>query len=187
MRWTGRRRRTGLLVALAGGLVIGVIVGVLVWFQPQKLLIDHRVDEAPPAAQAPPATGDGEGGSQAVQPTTPTARRAPLTLAAGAFRSLGHSTSGRAVVLDLGDRRRFLRLDDLRTSNGPDLFVYLSATPAGGQRDTFDDNFVSLGRLKGNLGNQNYEIAVGVDLRRYQSVVIWCRRFTYVFGAAPLR
>ena len=187
MRLRGRHRRTGLLVALAAGglVVIGMIVGVLVWFQPQKLLIDHRVDEALPAAGAPPATA--EGGSQADQPTTSTARRNPVTLAAGAFRSLGHSTSGRAVALELGDGRRFLRLDDLRTSNGPDLFVYLSATPAGGQRDTFADNFVSLGPLKGNEGNQNYEIGADVDLRRYQSVVIWCRRFTYAFGAAPLR
>jgi len=94
---------------------------------------------------------------------------------------------GQLKTGSLGDGRRFLRLDDLRTSNGPDLFVYLSVTPADGQRDTFDDNFVSLGRLKGNQGDQNYEIAAGVDLRRYQSVVIWCRRFTYAFGAAPLR
>jgi Electron transfer DM13 len=175
-----------MLVALAtGGLVIGVIVGVLVWFQPQKLLIDHRVDEVLPAAGVPPATA--EGGSQTDQATIPTTRRAPVTLASGAFRSLGHPTSGRAVALDLGEGRRFLRLDDSRTSNGPDLFVYLSVTPAGGRRDTFDDNFVSLGRLKGNQGNQNYEIAAGVDLRRHRSVVIWCRRFTYAFGAAPLR
>jgi hypothetical protein len=173
----GKHRRTGLLVALTG-LVVGVIVGVLVWFQPQKLLIDHRVDEAPPAAGA--LSGTAGGGSQAGLPAT-------VTVAAGAFRSLGHATSGRATVLGLGDGRRFLRLGDLRTSNGPDLFVYLSVTPAGGQRDTFDDNFVSLGRLKGNLGNQNYEIAAGVDLRRYQSVVIWCRRFSYAFGAAALR
>ncbi len=184
MRRMGRRRRTGLLVALGAGLVIGVIVGILVWFQPQKLIIDHRVDEALPAAGAPSATA--KGSSQADLPSTPTARRALITLAAGAFRSLGHATSGRAAVLKLGNGRRFLRLDDLRTSNGPDLFVYLSVTPADGQRDTFDDNFVSLGRLKGNQGNQNYEIAAGVDLRRYQSVVIWCRRFTYAFGAAPL-
>jgi len=167
-----------------GGLVIGVIVGVLVWFQPQKLLINHRVDESLPTAGAPLATANG--GSQTGLPGTP-ARRAPATLAAGAFRSLGHATSGRAEVLDLGDGRRLLRLVDLRTSNGPDLFVYLSVTPADGQRDTFDDNFASLGRLKGNLGNQNYEIAASVDLRRYRSVVIWCRRFTYAFGAAPLR
>jgi hypothetical protein len=187
MRRTGRHRRTGVLVALAAGglVVIGVIVAVLVWFQPQKLLIDHRVDEALPAAEAPPATS--EGGRQTDQPTTPTVRRTPVTLAAGLFRSLGHPTSGWAAALDLGDGRRFLRLDDLRTSNGPDLFVYLSVTPAGGRRDTFDDDFVSLGRLKGNQGNQNYQIAADVDLRRYQSVVIWCRRFTYAFGAAPLR
>jgi hypothetical protein len=187
MRMRGRHQRTGLLVALAAGglVVIGVIVGVLVWFQPQKLLIDHRVDEALPVAEAPPATG--AGGSQADQPTTPPARRAPVTLAAGAFRSLGHPTSGRAAALELADGSRFLRLDDLHTSNGSDLLVYLSMTPAGGQRDTFDDNFVSLGRLKGNQGSQNYQIAADVDLRRYQSVVIWCRRFTYAFGAAPLR
>jgi Electron transfer DM13 len=163
MRRRGRRRKTGLLVAL-GGLVIGVIVGVLVWFQPQKLFIDHRVDEVLPATRAPPATAKGSG--QAGLASTPPAPRAPVTLAAGAFRSLGHATSGRAAVLDLGDGRRFLRLDNLRTSNGPDLFVYLSVTPTGGQRDTFDDNFVSLGRLKGNLGNQNYEIAPSVDLRQ---------------------
>lgn len=183
MRRTGRRRRTGLLVA-SGGLVIGVIVGVLVWFQPQKLFINHRVDEPLPVAGAPLATTSGD--SQAGPPSSP-AGRAPVTLAVGAFRSLGHPTSGRAEVLDLGDGRRFLRLVDLRTSNGPDLFVYLSVTPADGQRDTFDDNFVSLGRLQGNQGNQNYEIAAGADLRRYRSVVIWCRRFTYAFGAAPLR
>jgi Electron transfer DM13 len=183
MSRTRRRRRTGLLVA-SGGLVIALIVGVLVWFQPQKLLINHRVDEPLPVAGASLATANG--GSQAGLPSTQ-ARRAPVILAVGAFRSLGHPTSGRAEVLDLGDGRRFLRLLDLDTSNGPDLFVYLSVTPTGGKRDTFDDNFVSLGRLKGNLGNQNYEIAAGVDLRRYRSVVIWCRRFTYAFGAAPLR
>jgi hypothetical protein len=69
MRRRGRRRKTGLLVAL-GGLVIGVIVGVLVWFQPQKLFIDHRVDEVLPATRAPPATakGSGQAGLASTQP-----------------------------------------------------------------------------------------------------------------------
>jgi Electron transfer DM13 len=89
-------------------------------------------------------------------------------------------------VLRVGGGRRFLRLEDLHTSNGPDLFVYLSTTAADGPRDSFDDDFVGLGRLKANQGNQNYEIAADVRLDRYQSVVIWCRRFTYAFGAAPL-
>jgi hypothetical protein len=85
------------------------------------------------------------------------------------------------------DGRRFLRLAELRTSNGPDLFVYLSAAAADAPLDSFDDDFVALGRLKGNQGNQNYLIPAGVDLTRYSTAVIWCRRFTYAFGAAPLR
>jgi Electron transfer DM13 len=109
-----------------------------------------------------------------------------LVPAAGRFRSLGHTTSGRAAVLEVDGGRRFLRLDDLRTSNGPDLFVYLSATPADALRDPFDDDFLSLGRLKANQGNQNYAIGAGARLDRYRSVVIWCRRFTCAFGAAEL-
>jgi len=180
--WAGRQRRTGIVVALAVAALLAI--GVLVWFQPQKLLIDERVDEALPAAAAPPATA--AAGTEATKPT-PTAWQGPATLATGSFRSLGHATSGRVVALDLGDGTRVLRLEDLRTSNGPDLFVYLSATPAAGPRDAFDDDFASLGRLKANQGNQNYAIPAGVDLRRYRSVVVWCRRFTYAFGAAPLR
>ncbi len=109
-----------------------------------------------------------------------------MILSTSPFRSLGHATSGRAVALELADGRRFLRLIDLRTSNGPDLFVYLSRAAVDAPRDTFDDDFVSLGRLRANQGNQNYAIPVGVALDRYQSVVVWCRRFAYAFGAAAL-
>jgi hypothetical protein len=178
MGWVRRHRGIVMLAALVVG--ASLVVGVLVWFQPQKLLIDERVDEALPTAAAPPAaTGTG-------QPGTSAAPRGPVRLAAGMFGSLGHPTSGRAAALELADGRRILRLEDLRSSNGPDLFVYLSATAADGPRDAFDDDFVSLGRLKANQGNQNYEIPSAVDLSRHRTVVIWCRRFTYAFGAAPL-
>ena len=152
------------------GLVVAVVAaGVAVaWFQPQKLFIDQRVDETLPG-QVTPAPSEG-----------------PVTVATGRFRSLGHTTSGRVAVLEVGGGRRYLRLDDLATSNGPDLFVYLSAAPADGPRDRLDDDVVSLGRLKANQGNQNYEIAAGTSLDRYRSVVIWCKRFTYAFGAAEL-
>ena len=151
------RSRSGVILAGLVALVL-VAAGAVAWFQPQKLLIDERVDEA--------AAGT-------------------VTLASGRFRSLGHETSGRAAVLEADAGRRFLRLEELRTSNGPDLFVYLSATPADRPRDTFD-GFLSLGRLKANQGNQNYEIDSGTRLDRYRRVVIWCRRFTYAFGAAEL-
>ena len=177
----GDRRRTRPVVI---GLVVLVLAagGAVAWFQPQKLLIDQRVDEALPGAPAAgPATSGGNGTA-----ATRAAPSAPVTVAAGRFRSLGHTTSGRAAVLEVDGGRRFLRLDDLQTSNGPDLFVYLSTTAADGPRDTFDDEFLSLGRLKANQGNQNYEIGAGARLDRYRSVVIWCRRFTYAFGAAEL-
>ena len=164
-------------VVLAAGAAIA-------WFQPQKLFIDERVDEALPTAPAS-ATEPTATGADGTAPSRP-ATAEPVTLAQGRFRSLGHTTSGRAAVLKVTDGRRFLRVGDLHTSNGPDLFVYLSSTTADGPRDAFDDDFVSLGRLKANQGNQNYEIAAGVRLDRYRSVVIWCRRFTYAFGAAPL-
>jgi hypothetical protein len=164
-----------LAVAVAAGWAIA-------WFQPQKLLIDQRVDEALPGAPAAgPATTSGDGPAATRRPGGE-----PVAVASGRFRSLGHTTSGRAAVLEVDGGRRFLRLDDLRTSNGPDLFVYLSATAAEGPRDRFDDDFHGLGRLKANQGNQNYEIDAGVRLDRYRSVVIWCRRFTYAFGAADL-
>jgi Electron transfer DM13 len=168
-------RRT-VIVALAAGAVAAV--GAVAWFQPQKLVIDERVDEAVPVAEAPARS------SAAPAATAPAE---PKVLSTAPFRSLGHTTSGRAVALELADGRRFLRLDELRTSNGPDLLVYLSTAAAGAPRDTFDDDFVSLGRLRANQGSQNYAIPEDVALDRYQSVVIWCRRFTYAFGAAPLR
>jgi Electron transfer DM13 len=60
------------------------------------------------------------------------------------------------------------------------------ATTGDGPRDRFDDEFVSLGRLKANQGNQNYELDAGTSLDGHRTVVIWCRRFTYAFGAADL-
>jgi hypothetical protein len=174
------RMRTRLVVA---GLVVLVLAagGAVAWFQPQKLFIDQRVDEALPGAPAGPATTGGDGTA-----ATRAAPGAAATVAAGRFRSLGHTTSGRAAVLEVDGGPRFLRLEDLNTSNGPDLFVYLSTTAADGPRDAFDDEFLSLGRLKANQGNQNYAIGAGARLDRYRSVVIWCRRFTYAFGAAEL-
>ncbi len=164
------RRRT-VLIAMA--VVVLAIAGGVIWFQPQKLVINDRVDEAIPRAAG---TSSGRAAS-----------RDPLVLAAGSFRSLGHATSGKASALRLRDGRRFLRLAALDTSNGPDLFVYLSAASADGPRDSLDDDVVVLGHLKANQGNQNYEIPSGTDLAKHSTAVIWCRRFTYAFGAAPLR
>jgi hypothetical protein len=130
--------------------------------------------------------------SPAVTPSTtattvvPTAPAEPLELSRGEFVSRDHGTSGVVRVLELADGRRIVRLEGLDTDNGPDLYVYLTSNPATGDEGAFDDDYVDLGRLKGNLGDQNYDLPAGTDLGRFATVVIWCDRFDSAFGAADL-
>ncbi len=111
------------------------------------------------------------------------------TLETGKFHGKVHPTSGRATVYQEADGKLVLRLTNFKTSNGPDVHVILVAT-----KDAMDDaNFlkdntekVELGKLKGNEGDQNYEIPAGTDLTKFQTVSIYCERFNANFGAAPL-
>ena len=106
--------------------------------------------------------------------------------ASGEFISRSHPTQGRVDVLGDGTGQRFLRFEDFRTDNGPDLNVYLSAAPPDAPVGQFTDVYVDLGDLKGNVGSQNYEIPRDLDLDLYSTVVIWCVRFSVIFGAAEL-
>src|SRR5215207_619831 len=136
---TGRRRRARWpwLAALAVG--IGVLAFVLVWFEPQALFIDERVSDPVPVAADEPM-------DDAVVPgPTTTVVAEPVELAAGDLESIDHGTSGRVRVLQLADGSRYVRLEGLRTENGPALRVYLSANPADGPEGAFDDTFVDLG------------------------------------------
>ena len=101
---------------------------------------------------------------------------------AGTFVGAGdgfHNAEGVAKLIQVGDGTNILRLENLKATNGPDLYVYLSA-------DKTASDFVSLGRLKGNMGNQNYEIPSGTHLTKYNNVLIWCRAFSVLFGSAQL-
>lgn len=90
-----------------------------------------------------------------------------------------HNVEGVAKVITLSDGKTFLRLENLKATNGPDLYVYLST-------DKGSSDIVDLGRLKGNIGNQNYEIPTGTDLSKYSTVLIWCKAFSTLFGSAKL-
>ncbi len=178
-----RRRRW---LVIVGAAVLALAVFVLVWFQPQKLFIDETVDEALPVAlttttSAAPTQPETTATTATTQP-----RPAESDLRRGSFQSRDHTTSGTVRVIELADGRRFVRLEDLSTDNGPDLFLYLSTNPADGPEGAFDDEFVNLGRLKGNKGNQNYELPPDVTIEDWTSVVIWCDRFDSAFGAANL-
>jgi hypothetical protein len=175
------RRRT-ILISAGVVVALGVAFG-LYWFQPWKLFIDHRVNEALPAVATEPV-------SVAVADPTRTrgARRQPVLLERGEFISHEHSTSGTVSVIRQPDGSRVLAIADLRTSDGPVVKVWLTdqqVTKDGWH--VFDDGrYVDLGGLKGNLGNQLYPIPDGADLTALHSVTIWCDRFDVSFGAAEL-
>jgi electron transfer DM13 len=174
------RRRTWIWTA-AAVVVVALAAVTLIWFQPQKLFYDDRVDESlPTAAAGETPAADGGGAVITVAPPE------PVDLAAGTFVSREHETVGTARVVRLPDGQVVVRLEGFETSNGPALYVYLSQNPATGEEAAFDEQFVDLGPLKGNVGDQNYVVPAGVDATGYTSVVIWCDRFDAAFGAADL-
>ena len=98
-----------------------------------------------------------------------------------------HHGSGRATIYRIEDGSHVLRLEDFRVTNGPDLRVLLSSHPdPENPHDVKDQGYLELGKLKGNRGNQNYEIPAGVDINGQQSVVIYCKPFSVVFSVASL-
>ena len=101
---------------------------------------------------------------------------------AGVFVGVGdgvHDTQGDAFTIPLEDASNVLRLENFKSTNGPDLYVYLST-------DENASDFVNLGTLKASSGNQNYEIPNDMDLDKYNKVLIWCKAFGVLFGSAEL-
>ena len=114
---------------------------------------------------------------------------APVVVATGEFTDADaiHKGSGRAILYALPDGRHVLRFEDFRTTNGPALVVYLASHPSpASAADVTDQGYLSLGELKGNVGNQNYPIPADVDVAGYRSVVIWCELFDVLFSPAAL-
>jgi hypothetical protein len=155
--------------------VAGIVVVAGGWyaFRPERLFVNQTVNESLAAVIAPGTATPADAG--------------PRTLAAGDFHSNAHETHGSASVIDLGGGRRVLRLTSFMTSNGPDVRVYLVAAADVPDNATVKTaGFIELGALKGNIGDQNYEIPAELDLARYRTVTIWCKRFSVNFGSAPL-
>ena len=165
------KRRAVVVVAVA------VLMLGLVLFEPWTLFTDTTVNEAAPTA-AP--TASAPVGSS-------TAAAEPIELASGTFVSQEHETSGTATIIELPDGSRTLRLEDFSTSNGPDLYVWMSGKEAGGNWFKYGGGRkAQLGELKANRGSHNYAIPADVELDVLRSVVIWCKRFHVAFGSAPL-
>jgi hypothetical protein len=163
---------------LGAYVVTAVAIGV---YLGRSVFMDTVVDEQ--VAIASPAT------AQPTSPAPSSGQPAPeprnVLLRAGRFEAVRHSADGRAQAIRLAEGGRVLTLTDFEVDNGPDLRVYLVAGPATSEDEV--DDFVDLGGLKGNIGNQQYELAGDLDIRRYSTAVIWCRAFSVLFARAPLR
>lgn len=114
--------------------------------------------------------------------SSPSGESSILNTSEGKFVGAGdgtHNAEGVAKIITVEDGSKVLRVENLKVTNGPDLYVYLAT-------DTGSSDFVDLGRLKGNIGNQNYDIPDGTDLTKYDTVLIWCKLFSVLFGSAEL-
>ena len=147
---------------------IVVIALFVAWyaFRPERLVVNHRVDEALPTAQAPSPT---------------------QALESGTFYGVLHPTEGTATIYRMGDGTHVLRFTNFKTSNGPDVHVYMvAADDARDSASVLRAGFIDLGAIKGNMGDQNYTLGPDVDLSKYRAVSVWCKRFSVNFGTAPL-
>jgi len=147
--------------------ILAVVIAIALWaaFRPERLFVNAKVNEAMPTSLDAPET----------------------VLTSGSFHSVAHDSKGTASIYQLAGGKRILRFTDFETSNGPDVRVYLVAANDASDSETVKKaGFLELGSLKGNVGDQNYDIPAGVDLTKYRAVTIWCKRFSVNFGTAPL-
>jgi hypothetical protein len=159
--WISRNRWILALIA------VPVMAGAWWEFRPEKLFINEKVNEAAPFA----------------------ANGTPQPIYTGVLESKAHPTRGRATIYESLDGKSYLRLSDFVTSNGPDVHVVLLKADEkglGGVAINGELDKVELGSLKGNQGDQNYDLPAATDLNKYQTVAIYCERFHVIFGTSQL-
>jgi hypothetical protein len=166
-------RRRPLAVAVLGAYLL--TAGAIGIYLGRSMFLDDTVNERVvrvDLAPNPSALGSSSGEPRNIE------------LGRGSFQPVAHSVRGTATTIRTAGGERVLTLTGFEVDNGPDLRVYLVAGPARDEAEV--DDFVDLGALKGNKGNQQYELPREADLDRYTTVVIWCRAFSVNFARAPL-
>ena len=195
-RITATQTRQRILIA---GLIVAIPAIALAWWLGSPLFLNKTVDEEFPrtvGAEIPASTTRAEAekvmvDAAAINETTAeemTGEMLEVTtvaLKSGSFSDEDrvHKGSGTATVYRLEDGEHVLRLEDLDVTNGPDLFVLLLRDPEGRDKER---GYVELGRLKGNRGNQNYDIPAEVVMADHRAVMIYCRAFHVIFSIAQL-
>lgn len=150
------------LAIFIAGAIVGAPAGAFLWYAFSPLLFDEVVVEQLTEAQI---------------------------IANGTFRDADRAHQGRGVatLVALPGGGHEIQLSDFQVTNGPDLEVWLSAHPdPSSSSDVSDNQWVALGQLKGNVGDQAYSVPADVDVSSFQSVVIWCEQFGVLFSPAAL-
>lgn len=159
------------------GVVAVVAVGAFAYWTISPFFINIKVDEALPMAASQDSAG--QMASEALMGEAMPAAGAPTaTVAAQIVGTPGHPASGSARLVESGGTT-YVRYENFKTLNGPDLYVYLA-------KDQEAKEFVSLGRLKATEGNINYEVPAGVDAKEYPYVLVWCKAFGVLFNSAHI-
>jgi hypothetical protein len=189
------------VILILVGIGILTLAGLAGWYFFSPLFINQIVDESLPLELSNLTPIPTEGAEAITTEIFATAAAMPdkemddampggedaVVLRKGTFRDADkfHQGSGIATIYDLPDGSRFLRFELFEVTNGPDLHVYLASGTAPTGREDLGE-FIDLGELKGNIGNQNYEISGGITLESFNSVVIYCVPFHVIFSYAPL-
>lgn len=126
--------------------------------------------------------------------TVPTAEQAmppvtnPVIVAGGEFTQIDavHGGSGKATVYQLPDSSGVLRFEEFQVTNGPDLHVILTRSAEPRKPEEVGTDYIDLGVLKGNVGNQNYNVPSEIDFSVYKGVVIYCVQYSVIFSTAGL-
>ena len=189
-------------VWFGAGLVIGIPVVAFGWWLLAPLFLDTEVNEEFPLTEnATIPSNISQSEAETVMMTmakveTKMDEEMPkemmeasnVVVKSGQFRDGDsfHKGEGKATIYKLADGGHVLRFEDFKVTNGPDLRVLLvkNTNPQG--RGDLDAGYEELGKLKGNIGNQNYTIPGSIDADGYGSIVIYCKPFHVVFSVAPL-
>jgi hypothetical protein len=178
--------------------VVVVVVGAFLLLRPDKLVVDDPVDEsleeaftAAPTTMAestvtvpnPVATAVATTEPPATPPsTTSTVAAEPMAVVTGSFFGIDHSAEGTATIYEQRGAYVLRLEDDTDIQNGPDLYVWLTTDSDWDDPDVYLD----LGKLKGNVGGQNYDLPAEFDPAVHRNLLIWCLRFSVPFAAAEL-
>ncbi|MDP2630019.1 MAG: DM13 domain-containing protein [Candidatus Uhrbacteria bacterium] len=163
--------------------IIGVTIIItaipVAWYLISPIWRVQELEEVSPLEQVPISAQPEEAKQQQVQKTDSIASSLPAVIARGAFVSQAHGVSGSALLIEQDDAR-ILRFENFETVNGPDLHIYLST-------DTSAKDFVDLGVIRATKGNVNYPVASDIDIKKYNTVLIWCVPFRILFSSAQLQ